>query len=74
GYDGLPMHPVDLYMEAALQALLYPDYVPDPKEPEQAPPSSDYVLGLEYPEYMAPSDAEIPVEDQPYAVDASPTA
>ncbi|GJR12207.1 hypothetical protein Tco_0794859 [Tanacetum coccineum] len=28
----------------------------------------------EYPEYLAQSDAEIPVEDQPHAADASPTA
>ncbi|GKB96238.1 hypothetical protein Tco_0982375, partial [Tanacetum coccineum] len=35
------------------------------QSPEQAPPSPDYVLGPEYPEYVAPSDDEIPVEDQP---------
>ncbi|GKB24674.1 hypothetical protein Tco_0864075, partial [Tanacetum coccineum] len=29
--------------------------------------------GPEYPEYLAQSDAEIPVEDQPHAADASPT-
>ncbi|GKG11426.1 hypothetical protein Tco_0342826, partial [Tanacetum coccineum] len=51
-----------------------PDYVPGPEEPEQAPPSSDYVSGPEYPEYLASSNAELPVEDQPYAVDASPTS
>ncbi|GKE14475.1 hypothetical protein Tco_1422052, partial [Tanacetum coccineum] len=28
----------------------------------------------EYPEYLAPSDAEAPLEDQPLPVDASPTA
>ncbi|GJZ82285.1 hypothetical protein Tco_0647458, partial [Tanacetum coccineum] len=44
-----------------------------PEDPEQAPPSPDYVPGLEYHEYLAPSDAEIPIEDQPYAA-ASPTA
>nr|GEW08693.1 hypothetical protein [Tanacetum cinerariifolium] len=37
GYDGIPMHLVDPYVEAALQA------------PEQAPPSQDYVSGPEYP-------------------------
>ncbi|GJS16065.1 hypothetical protein Tco_0410537 [Tanacetum coccineum] len=42
--------------------------------PKQAPPSPDYVSGLEYPEYLAPSNDEIPVEDQPLPVDASPTA
>ncbi|GJU11726.1 hypothetical protein Tco_1134122 [Tanacetum coccineum] len=38
------------------------------------PPSLDYVLSPEYPEYLAPSDDEIPVEDQPLLADASPTA
>ncbi|GJY97063.1 hypothetical protein Tco_0513973 [Tanacetum coccineum] len=73
GYDGLPMHPVDPYVEAALQAPPSPDYVPGLEEPEQAPPSPDYVPGPEYPEYLVKSDPEIPVEDQPYAADASPT-
>ncbi|GJY03000.1 hypothetical protein Tco_0361152 [Tanacetum coccineum] len=72
-YDGLPMHPVDPYVEAVLQAPPSPDYVPGPEEPKQAPPSPDYVPGPEYPEYLAPSDAEIRVEDQHYAADASPT-
>ncbi|GKC02698.1 hypothetical protein Tco_0994308 [Tanacetum coccineum] len=45
-----------------------PDYVPGPKEPEQAPLSPDYVTGPEYPEYLAPSDEEVPIKDQPYAV------
>ncbi|GJV72453.1 hypothetical protein Tco_1492448 [Tanacetum coccineum] len=74
GYDELPMHLVDPYVEVALQASPSPDYVPTSEEPKQAPPSPDYVPGPEYPEYLSPSDAEIPVEDQPYAADASPTA
>ncbi|GKE66782.1 hypothetical protein Tco_1520943, partial [Tanacetum coccineum] len=45
-----------------------------PQSPEQAPPSPDYVPGPEYPEYVASSDDEIPVEDQPLPADASPTA
>ncbi|GKD71719.1 hypothetical protein Tco_1325809 [Tanacetum coccineum] len=70
GYDGLPMHLVDPYVEAALQA------------PEQAPPSLDYVSGPEhppfpdypeYPEYLVSSDAEAPIEDQPLPDDVSPT-
>ncbi|GKE49408.1 hypothetical protein Tco_1480666 [Tanacetum coccineum] len=40
---------------------------------EQAPPSSDYVPSPEYPEYVAPADDEIPVEDQPLPDNASPT-
>nr|GFB62481.1 hypothetical protein [Tanacetum cinerariifolium] len=37
------------------------------------PPSPDYVLGLEYPEYVVPFDDEISIEDQPLPADASPT-
>nr|GEW41043.1 hypothetical protein [Tanacetum cinerariifolium] len=74
-YDGLLMQPV---------ALPSPDYVPGPEHP----PSPNYVLGLEhppspveipyvpeleYPEYLVPSDAEAPLEDQPLPIDASPT-
>ncbi|GJZ42736.1 hypothetical protein Tco_0589991 [Tanacetum coccineum] len=49
-----------------------PDYVPGPEEPEQAPLSPDYVPGPEYPTYLAPSDEEVLVEDQPYVVADSP--
>nr|GEW05654.1 hypothetical protein [Tanacetum cinerariifolium] len=62
-YDGLPMHLVDPYMDAALQALPYPNYVPDLEEPKQEPLLPDYVSRPEYPEYLVQSDAEIPVED-----------
>nr|GEV55785.1 hypothetical protein [Tanacetum cinerariifolium] len=72
GYDELPMHPVDPYMEAALQALPSLDYVRDPEEPEKAPLSLDYILGPEYLEYLALSDADIPVKDQLYPTDALP--
>ncbi|GKA48552.1 hypothetical protein Tco_0741510 [Tanacetum coccineum] len=65
GYDGLPMHPVDPPS---------PDYVPGPEEPEQAPLLPDYVSGPEYLEYLAPSDEEVPIEDQPYAAADSPIA
>ncbi|GKF94850.1 hypothetical protein Tco_0284550 [Tanacetum coccineum] len=76
GYDGLPMQPV---------AMPSPDYVPGPEHP----PSPDYVPGPEYPpspievpyvpepeypEYLVPSDAEAPLEDQPLPADALPTA
>ncbi|GJW31849.1 hypothetical protein Tco_0051881 [Tanacetum coccineum] len=49
-----------------------PDYVHGPEEPEQASLSPDYVPKPEYPEYLVPSDAEAPIEDQ--LDDASPTA
>ncbi|GJY21827.1 retrovirus-related pol polyprotein from transposon TNT 1-94 [Tanacetum coccineum] len=51
-----------------------PDYVPGPKELEQASLSPNYVLGPEYLEYLAPSDEEVPVEDQPYVLVDSPIA
>ncbi|GKD08854.1 hypothetical protein Tco_1188539 [Tanacetum coccineum] len=38
------------------------------------PPSPDYVPSLEYPKYVAPSDDEVPIEDQPLPTDALPTA
>nr|GFB46269.1 hypothetical protein [Tanacetum cinerariifolium] len=58
----------DPYVEVALQAPPFPDYIPGPEDPKQAPPSLDYVPG---PEYV---DDEIVAEDQPYAEDASPIA
>nr|GEW45139.1 hypothetical protein [Tanacetum cinerariifolium] len=64
-YNELPMRPPLL------------DYVPGLEEPEQAPPSTVYVLYVsdpKYPEYLVVSDAEEPIEDQPLPDDASPTA
>ncbi|GKF36831.1 hypothetical protein Tco_0113589, partial [Tanacetum coccineum] len=49
-------------------------YVTGPEEPEQALLSPDYVPELEYLEYLAPSDADAPIKDQPLPDDASPTA
>ncbi|GKA26715.1 hypothetical protein Tco_0712824 [Tanacetum coccineum] len=37
------------------------------------PPSPDYVPGPEYPEYLVPSNDEVPIEDQPLPTDASLT-
>ncbi|GJV60741.1 hypothetical protein Tco_1466841 [Tanacetum coccineum] len=51
---------------------LSPAYVPDPMELDEHVPV--YVSEPEHPEYHVPSDDDIPVEDQPYADDASPTA
>ncbi|GJY16938.1 putative reverse transcriptase domain-containing protein [Tanacetum coccineum] len=50
-----------------------PDYVPDPEHPP-SPVEVPYVPEPEYPEYLAPSDAEAPLEDQPIPIEASPTA
>ncbi|GJX57656.1 hypothetical protein Tco_0287553 [Tanacetum coccineum] len=52
------------------QAPPSPNYVSGPEHP----PSPDYVPDLEYPEYLVPSDDEVPIEDQPLPADASPTA
>ncbi|GKD98468.1 hypothetical protein Tco_1382365 [Tanacetum coccineum] len=51
-----------------------PDYLPGSKEPEQAPLSPDYVPDPEYSEYLVPSDAGAPMEEQPLLDDASPIA
>ncbi|GJU22182.1 hypothetical protein Tco_1155524 [Tanacetum coccineum] len=64
GYDGLPMQPV---------APTSQDYVPGPKHPP-SPIEVPYVPEPEYPKYLVPSDAEVPLEDQPLPADASPTA
>ncbi|GJV57238.1 hypothetical protein Tco_1458243 [Tanacetum coccineum] len=37
------------------------------------PPSPDYVHGPKYPEYLVPSDDEVPIEDHPLPTDASLT-
>ncbi|GKE50042.1 hypothetical protein Tco_1481300, partial [Tanacetum coccineum] len=66
---------MDPYEEVAQQGqahLLSPAYVPDPTELDEHIPI--YVPELEHPEYHAPSDDDVQVEDQPYADDASPTA
>ncbi|GJY94074.1 hypothetical protein Tco_0510435 [Tanacetum coccineum] len=50
-----------------------PDYVAGPEHPP-SPVEVPYVPEPEYPEYLAPSDAEAPLEDQPLPADALPTA
>nr|GEU84382.1 hypothetical protein [Tanacetum cinerariifolium] len=65
------------YVVAAFQALLPPDYVPGPEEPEQAPPSPVYIPYVPkpvYPEYIPPEDDVFPAEEQPLPAAASPTA
>ncbi|GJV72999.1 hypothetical protein Tco_1492994 [Tanacetum coccineum] len=66
---------MDPYEEVAQQGQahpLSPAYVPDPMELDEHVPV--YVPESEHPEYHAPSDDDIQVEDQPYADDASPIA
>nr|GFC14352.1 hypothetical protein [Tanacetum cinerariifolium] len=79
GVDGPPVMPKDpyAYVVAAFQALPSPDYVPGPKEPEQAPPSPIYIPYVPkpvYPEYFPPEDDVFPAEEQPLPVAALPTA
>ncbi|GJZ65223.1 hypothetical protein Tco_0621919 [Tanacetum coccineum] len=66
---------MDPYAEVAQQGHahpLSPAYVPDLMELDEHVPL--YVPEPEHPEFHAPSDDDIQVEDQPYADDASPTA
>ncbi|GJV74696.1 hypothetical protein Tco_1506280 [Tanacetum coccineum] len=64
GYNGLPMQQV---------TPPYPDYMPGHEHPP-SPVEVPYVPEPEYPEYLVPSNAEAPLEDQYLPTDASPTA
>ncbi|GKC70793.1 hypothetical protein Tco_1116676 [Tanacetum coccineum] len=76
GYDGLPMQPVAPpspdYVPGP-EHLPSPDYMPGPEHPP-SPVEVPYVPEPEYSEYLVPSDAEAPLEDQPLPFDALPTA
>ncbi|GJW81664.1 hypothetical protein Tco_0145639 [Tanacetum coccineum] len=66
---------MDPYEEVAQQGQahpLSPAYVHDLMELDEHVPV--YIPEPEHPEYHAPSDDDIQIEDQPYANDASPTA
>nr|GEU45047.1 putative reverse transcriptase domain-containing protein [Tanacetum cinerariifolium] len=76
GYDGLPIQPVAPPSSDYVPRPDHPssiDYVPGPKHPP-SPIEIPYVLEPEYPEYLAPSDDEAPLKDQPLPADASPIA
>nr|GEY53437.1 hypothetical protein [Tanacetum cinerariifolium] len=76
GYDGLPIQPVAPPSLDYVPGTEHPsslDYMPDPEHPP-SPIVIPYVPELEYPEYLAPSDDEAPLEDQPLPADASPIA
>nr|GFA58671.1 hypothetical protein [Tanacetum cinerariifolium] len=70
GYYGMPMDPLDPYVQLVMGAPPSPDYIPGP----EAPPSLDYISGPEYPEYLPPADDVLPVEEQPLPAAVSPTA
>ncbi|GJZ75132.1 hypothetical protein Tco_0639597 [Tanacetum coccineum] len=76
GVDGPPMMPEDLYayVVTAFQAPPSPDYVSGLEEPEQAPLSPEFVPEPVYLEFMPPEDDVLPAEEQPLHVAVSPTA
>nr|GEZ75230.1 hypothetical protein [Tanacetum cinerariifolium] len=53
----------DPYVEVALQAPPSPDYIPGLEEPEQAPPSPDYVPESDFEAHLENDDDEDPEED-----------
>ncbi|GJT62669.1 putative reverse transcriptase domain-containing protein [Tanacetum coccineum] len=69
GFDGLPMMLEDPYVEAALQALPSPDYVPGP----EYPPLLEFVPEPVYLEFMPPEDEVFLTEEQPLPAAVSPT-
>nr|GEX21026.1 reverse transcriptase domain-containing protein [Tanacetum cinerariifolium] len=76
GYDGLPIQPVAPPSPDYVPGPEHPpspDYVPDPEHPP-SPIKIPYVPEPKYPEYLAPSNDETPLEDQPLPADASPIA
>nr|GEX51854.1 reverse transcriptase [Tanacetum cinerariifolium] len=76
GYDGLPIQPVAPPSPDYVPGPEHPsspDYVPGPKHPP-SPVEIPYIPESKYPEYLAPSDDEAPLEDQPPPTDALPTA
>nr|GFC06170.1 hypothetical protein [Tanacetum cinerariifolium] len=70
GYYGMPMDPLDPYVQLVMEAPPSPDYIPGP----EAPPSQDYIPGPKYPKYLPPADDMLPAEEQPLPAAVSPTA
>ncbi|GJY39457.1 hypothetical protein Tco_0425821 [Tanacetum coccineum] len=73
GVDGLPVMLEDPYVEAALQAPPSSDYVPGPEYPP-SPVYVPYVPKPIYPEFMPPEDDVLRAEEQPMPAAVSPTA
>nr|GFA47743.1 hypothetical protein [Tanacetum cinerariifolium] len=81
-YFGMPMDPLDPYVQLVIEAPPSPDYIHGPEAPPspdyipepQAPPSPNYIPGPEYPEYLPPADDVLPAEEQPLLATVSPTA
>nr|GFC19320.1 hypothetical protein [Tanacetum cinerariifolium] len=82
GYYGMPMDPLDPYVQLVMEPPPSPDYIPGPEAPPSpdyipgpdAPPSPDYIPGLEYLEYLPPADDMLPAEEQPLPAAVSSTA
>ncbi|GJS02482.1 putative reverse transcriptase domain-containing protein [Tanacetum coccineum] len=76
GVDGPPVMPEDpyAYVVAAFQAPPSPDYVSGLEKPEQAPPLPHFVPEPVYQEFMPPEDEVLPAEEQPLPAALSPTA
>nr|GFA20507.1 hypothetical protein [Tanacetum cinerariifolium] len=70
GYYGMPMDPLDPYVQLVMGAPPSPDYIPGP----EAPPSPGYIPEPEYPDYLPPADDMILAEEQPLPAAVSPTA
>nr|GEX59460.1 putative reverse transcriptase domain-containing protein [Tanacetum cinerariifolium] len=70
GYFGMPMDPLDPYLQLVMEAPPSPDYIPG----LEAPPSPDYIPWPKYPEYLLPADDMLPTEEQPLPAAVSPTA
>ncbi|GKE37322.1 hypothetical protein Tco_1460727, partial [Tanacetum coccineum] len=72
GVDGSPVMPEDpyAYVVAAFQAPPSPDYVPG----LEYPPSTDFVPEPVYPEFMPPEDEVLLAEEQALPATISPTA
>nr|GFC34273.1 hypothetical protein [Tanacetum cinerariifolium] len=71
-YYGMPMDPLDLYVQLVMEAPPSPDYIPEPEAPPspnyipgpEAPPSPDYIPGPEYLEYITKSEPEMEPEEE----------
>nr|GEV86921.1 hypothetical protein [Tanacetum cinerariifolium] len=75
GVNGLPMMPEDpyAYVEAALYAPPFPDYVSGPKHPPSLAYVPEFVPEPIYPEFMPPEDDVLPAMEQPLPAAVLPT-
>nr|GFD32693.1 hypothetical protein [Tanacetum cinerariifolium] len=79
-YYGMPMDPLDPYVQLIMGAPPLPDNIPGPEAPPspdyiprpEAPTSPEYISGSEYPEYLPPADDMLPAEEQPLLAASEP--